>query len=94
MKASELKMDLTKERLDYAAMIGIYVGNKAAQIDPTEAVVYYDYDSFWIIRQIANFANSYDFEMCEEGDEWLIDTETAREVAFQFADGLVKEMIG
>ena len=93
MKASELKVDLTKERVDFAVMIAIYFGNLVSQIDPTEGNLRCDYDSFWIIRQIADFANSYDFEMCEEGDEWLINTETAREVTFQFADSLVKEMI-
>ena len=96
MKASELKIDLTKERKDFAIMTALYVGNKAAQIDPTEWNCTCDYDSFPIIQACTTFADTYDFDMESDNpddDEWFIDTELAREAAYTFADEIIKGLI-
>lgn len=70
MKASEMKIDLTNERKQFAVMIGIYLG------------CYGDFDSFKTIDKIIKFANEYDFEMEKDG---YIDTELAREAAEKYA---------
>lgn len=93
MKSSELKMNLSKERIDFAVMIGIYVGNIAAEIDLSECTMDRDYDSFDVINACTKLANIHDFEM-EFDDEWLIDTATAREDAWNYAKKIVEEMIG
>ena len=90
--ASELGMDLTKERVDFAVMTALYVGNLSAQIDPTEWSAPCDYDSFDIINDCIKFANEYDFDMEFYNNEWVIDTGLAREAAFKFAEQEVKKL--
>ncbi len=89
-QASELKIPLTRERKDYAVMIALYFGNMSAQIQSAVC----DYDSFDVINMCTRLADGYDFVMCKEEndneDEWLIDTERAREDAFKFAKGMIK----
>ena len=96
-KASELKMPLTRERRDYAVMIALYFGNMSAQIDAVKQSVACDYDSFDVINMCTRLADGYDFVMCKEEndneDEWLIDTERAREDAFKFAEGMIKLVV-
>ena len=94
MKASELKIDLTKERIDFAVMTALYFGNMSGNVDPTEWNFSCDYDSFQVIEACIKFAKNYDFNMISEcDDEWFIDTELAREAAFDFADKMMKGMI-
>lgn len=79
---------LAKERADFAVMTALYFGNRAAQIDVKG--VRYDYDSFMVINNIIAFATSHDFEMCEDNGNIEIDTEVAREKAFEYADQLAR----
>ena len=93
MKASELKIDLSKERIDFAVMIGIYVGNLAAEFDFRDCTMDRDYDSFNVIQECIDIANNHDYEM-EFDDEWLIDTETERENAWNYAKQIVSSITG
>ena len=88
-----IDFNFTKERQDLAVMAALYVGNLASEIDPMKVNPHCDYDSFTVIYKCVNFANRYDFEMCEECGEWVIDTEVAREDAFRFAEDMIKEIL-
>ena len=66
MKASELQIDLTDERKQFAVMIGMYFGSIS------------DDDRLCLIDEMIEFANNYDFVMVENKGEWLNDTETTR----------------
>jgi len=83
----------TEERKDFAVMIGIYVGNLAAQIDLSDCPMNRDYDSLEVIYKCIEIANNHDFEMGYY-DEWLIETGVERDNAFKYAEKIVEEMIG
>ena len=68
---------LKRERETFIAMLGVYYGENE-----------HHSDSLNRITQLVNFARSYDFEMCEEDGYWVIDTELAREAAYEFARSL------
>lgn len=74
MKVSELNMDLTNERKQFAVMIGLYFGSMS------------DDDRLSLIDDIVKFADNYDFDMVEEDGKWVIDTGKAREAAWNEAE--------
>ena len=65
MRASELGINYTKERVELAVMYGIYLGNRT------------DIDTFYAIDKCIEAANNYDFPVMpdEEVGKYYIDTE-------------------
>lgn len=64
----------TDERKQFAVMIGMYFGSMS------------DDDRLCLIDDIVKFADNYDFDMVEEDGKWVIDTEKAREAAWNEAE--------
>lgn len=66
-----------KERKQFAVMIGMYYRDVCGddQFD----------DSLSVITDIIKCAENHDFELINEYEEWVIDTEKAREAAYNYA---------
>ena len=67
-----------KERKDFIAMVAMYYGQA------------YGSDSLKDLRTIVKFAEEYDFDVEEYHGEWLINTEAARNAAYDYAIALAR----
>lgn len=69
------------ERVQLGAMAALYIGGK------THGTL----DGLDVIDKCLDFAWAYEFELVKQDDEWLINTEKAREDAYEFASYVVDE---
>lgn len=80
-----MKNNLENERKQFAALIALYVGEKSAGLGLYN-------DSFAIMKEITDFANTHDFDMIEEDGEYVIDAEIERDTAYKVASEIVEKL--
>jgi hypothetical protein len=97
-----VEMPLVRERKQYACMIAYYIGYYA-HMDPKDYPhslsieqfhkSFYEPDSLPVMDLCVSLAESYDFKMIYENNQWVIDTEFARSEAENFAQAILAGQI-